>query len=135
MTPLGNKYLKTARLGQGSFRITALNLYNNTCCITGETTQPVLEAAHILPISQKGTHSLNNALLLRADIHILYDQGLVGIDDSYRVRVSGQIRDQYLNGKAYYTHEGAQLRSLPEDPMLRPDRDLLRWHMSNVFVP
>lgn len=131
---LGKKYLQTARLGQGAFRIMTLENFHHTCCITGETTVPVLEAAHIQPVSQDGEHSLKNGLLLRADLHILYDKGLVGVDPEYQIRISSEIARQYLNGRIYYSHNGAPLRSLPKDPELRPSPSLLEWHMNNIFV-
>lgn len=131
---LGKAYLRKARLGQGAFRLLTLENFNERCCITGETTVPVLEAAHIRPVAEGGDHTLANGLLMRADMHILYDRGLIGVDADYRIRISGQIRDQYFNGKAYYRHEGEPLRSLPDDEGLQPDRDLLRWHIENRFV-
>lgn len=130
---LGNQYLRTARLGQGAFRLMTLENYDRRCCITGETTVPVLEAAHIQPVALEGGHSLQNGLLMRADMHILYDKGLIGIDADYRIRVSSQIREQYLNGKVYYAHEGEQLRSLPKSEALWPSRDLLKWRMEEMF--
>jgi putative restriction endonuclease len=131
---LGKAYLRRARLGQGAFRLLTLENYGERCCITGENTVPVLEAAHIRPIARDGDHALSNGLLMRADLHILYDRGLIGVDPDYRIRVSGGIREQYLNGKVYYAHDGAELRSLPEDEALQPDRERLAWHMETVFV-
>lgn len=131
---LGKEYLRRARLGQGTFRLLTAKNYNQKCCITGETTLPVLEAAHIKPVTQDGNHTLSNGLLMRADMHILYDRGLIGIDQDYRIRISRQIREQYFNGKVYYSHEGEVMRSIPEDQGLRPAPDLLAWHMEKVFV-
>ena len=130
---LGAKYLRDARLGQGAFRLLTLDNYGERCCVTGETTVPVLQAAHIRPVSERGDHALSNGLLMRSDMHILYDQGLIGVDAGHRIRVSRQIRDRYYNGKAYYAHEGETLRSLPKAPELRPDPELLTWHMDAVF--
>ena len=130
----GKKYLQTTRLGQGAFRVLTLENYRHKCCITGETTIPVLEAAHIKPVTQGGNHYLGNGLLLRADLHILFDKGLVGVDPDYKIRVSPEIAHQYLNGKVYYAHNGEPLRSLPNSPELRPSTELLDWHMKNVFI-
>ncbi len=131
---LGPAYLRTARLGQGAFRLMTLENYEHRCCITGEATVPVLEAAHIRPVSDDGEHSLQNGLLMRADMHILFDRGLIGVDPDYRIRVSSRIREHYLNGRVYYAHDGQPLRSLPKRPDLRPDPGLLKWHMDEVFV-
>ncbi|HLO97214.1 MAG TPA: HNH endonuclease [Fimbriimonas sp.] len=130
----GNAYLQRARLGQAAFRVLTLKNYNERCCITGENTVPVLQAAHIKPVSEDGKHGLQNGLLLRADIHILFDKGLIGVDQDYRIRVSPSIREHYLNGKVYYEHDGEELRSLPSDKKLRPDPDLLKERMDRVFV-
>ena len=131
---LGKAYLRRARLGQGAFRLLTLENYDERCCITGETTVPVLEAAHIRPVARDGDHALSNGLLMRADMHILYDRGLIGVDRDYKIHVSGQIREHYLNGKVYYRHAGEPLRSVPEDAGLQPDPELLAWHMDHVFI-
>lgn len=130
----GNEYLRRARLGQGAFRAMITEAYHHRCCITGENTLPVLEAVHIKPVTQEGNHRIQNGLLMRADMHILYDRGLIGVTPDYEVRVSDLIREQWVNGKVYYMHDGEQLRSLPNDPSLHPDRDLLDWHMQTLFA-
>jgi len=129
----GNEYLRKARLGQGAFRLMTIKNFSHRCCVTGETTGPVLQAAHIQPVSADGDHSVRNGLLLRADVHILYDQGLIGIDHAYRIRVSPKIKDLYLNGKVYYAHDLAPMRSIPAVKDLRPDPALLDWHMQTIF--
>ncbi|HLK15888.1 MAG TPA: HNH endonuclease signature motif containing protein [Fimbriimonadaceae bacterium] len=130
----GRPALVRPRLGQGSFRLMTLDNYRHTCCITGETTRDVIEAAHILPVSRGGEHRLDNGLALRADMHILYDRGLLAIDPNYRVHVSPRIRHQYHNGVVYYTHEGQQLRVLPDDAPSRPNRDFLDRHYREAFI-
>ena len=62
----------------------------------------VLQACHILPYSQSHDNSLENGLLLRADIHILFDKKLITIDNDFNVRVSENIHSpkyRELNGK------------------------------------
>jgi putative restriction endonuclease len=130
----GNQYLRTARLGQGAFRAMITETYGRRCCVTGETTLPVLEAAHIRPVTSCGDNALTNGLLLRADMHILFDRGLIGISPDYKVRVSSQIREKFVNGRVYYAHEDQPLQSVPTAAELLPSRELLDWHMSEVFV-
>jgi putative restriction endonuclease len=130
----GTPYLQQARLGQGAFRILTLENYDRRCSITGETTLPVLQTAHIVPVADGGQHALDNGLLLRADLHILFDQGLVGITPDYRVQISRQIKDNYLNGRVYYAHHGHLLRSLPSDEALRPAPEYLERHMDERFL-
>src|SRR5207248_1303081 len=67
------------RLGQGAFRILVTDNYNRRCAITGERTLPALDAAHIKPYANSGTHEVSNGILLRRDIHSLFDAGYVTI--------------------------------------------------------
>ena len=86
-----------------------------------------------MPVSQEGRHRLDNGLCLRADVHRLFDRGLISVTPEYRIAASPQIRDLYLNGKPYYAHEGAELRALPNDPAAMPDPEALRQHYNEVF--
>ena len=133
-TVFGKSYLRKSRPGQAGFRIGLTEAYQRRCAITGENILPVLEAAHIQPVAYNGTNDLTNGLLLRSDMHILYDEGLLGITPDYTIQVSEQIRQAYVNGKVYYSWDGKPLTKLPSDPELQPDRERLEWHMQNVFV-
>lgn len=121
------------RIGQGQFRLRTLENYERTCCVTGEHTLPALEAAHILPVAQHGHHRLDNGLCLRAAVHRLFDNGLISITPEYRIVVSPLIRDLYLNGRPYYTHDGAKLRALPAVTSDQPNREALATHVEKVF--
>ena len=123
------------RLGQGAFRVVVTDAYDRRCAITGERTLPVLEASHIQPFAANGPHALQNGLLLRSDMHILFDKGLLTVTPEHRVEVSSQIKEQYANGKLYYSYHGETLRALPPAPFDRPSREFLDWHNSNIYVP
>ena len=69
----GKGYVIRPRIGQGLFRISVMEAYQKRCSITGEKTLPVLEAAHIKPYALSGPHVTSNGLLLRADLHKLFD--------------------------------------------------------------
>lgn len=129
----GREFLARARLGQGAFRTLVTDAYQRRCAITGESTLPVLEAAHIKPYAEDGAHHVTNGLLLRSDFHKLFDLGLVTVDPDYKVRVSPRIHEQWYNGKAYYRLDGQELAVVPSDNHDWPDRDLLRWHNTNCF--
>lgn len=129
----GTPVLMRPRLGQGQFRAGITNAYARTCAITGESTLPVLEAAHIRPVSEDGTHTLTNGLLLRSDFHKLFDAGLVTVTPDYTTVVSDQIKARWFNGKAYNTLHGQPLRSLPGRIADRPDPEQLRWHNDHCF--
>lgn len=130
----GREFLARARLGQGSFRTLVIDAYQRRCAITGESTLPALEAAHIRSYADQGPHQISNGLLIRSDFHRLFDAGLVTVEPDYRIRISGRIRDRYFNGKAYYRLHGQELAGLPGDSQDHPNHDFLRWHNENRFV-
>ena len=100
------QYLTRKRLGQGAFRALVTEAYQHRCAITGERTLPVLQAAHIKPPPRSGPNVTSNGLLLRADLHILFDQGLLTVTPDLRVEVSRRIREEYENGRDYYALRG-----------------------------
>lgn len=121
------------RLGQGAFRILVANAYQRRCAITGEKTLPVLQAAHIKPYSRNGMHEVSNGLLLRSDIHTLYDAGYITIDTDYRIEVSSHLHEDYGNGRDYYKYDGQKLLILPNHDYEMPSKSMLKWHNENVF--
>ena len=80
-------------------------------------------------VKHDGGHSLQNGLLMRADMHILHDKGRLGIDADFRIRFRAQLREQHLNGKADYAVEGEQRRYVSKSEALWPARDLLKWRL------
>lgn len=131
----GNPVLVKPRLGQGAFRVLVTDAYRRRCALTGESTLPVLEAAHILPFAEGGPHDLSNGMFLRSDFHKLFDLGMITVTPDYRVEVSPRIREDWFNGKAYYRLHGLPLTNLPESIVERPAPEFLRWHNDNLFQP
>ncbi len=129
----GDPVLVKLRLGQGAFRVLVTDAYRRRCAITGESTLPVLEAAHILPFAESGPHEISNGMLLRSDFHKLFDLGFITVTQDFRVEVSSRIREEWFNGKAYYSLHGKELANLPEPIAHRPDPVFLRWHNQNRF--
>lgn len=122
------------RLGQNSFRMMVSQSYQNKCVISGEKTGPVLEAAHIKPYAEKGPHVISNGLLLRSDIHKLFDDGYMTIDKNYKVVVSKRIREDFGNGREYYKYDNSSLiEKLPQDKSNWPDLNYIEWH-NNKFL-
>lgn len=80
----GADYLAKARLGQGAFRTLVTDIYHRRCAVTGERSLPALEAAHIKAHAAKGPNQTQNGLLLRADIHRLFDEGYVTVNPDLR---------------------------------------------------
>ena len=122
------------RLGQGAFRVIVTDGYHRRCALTDSHILHVLDAAHIKPYSLGGTHEPNNGILLRQDVHTLFDRGYLTVTPEYRVEVSGRIREEFDNGKEYYAIHGQSIH-LPEAAELRPSRRSLIWHNETVFNP
>lgn len=129
----GRERLIASRLGQGGFRLSVLDAYQRRCAITGERITPVLEAAHIKPYAYQGPHAVSNGLLLRSDLHRLFDLGYVSVDPDYRFLVSSRLQDEFHNGKDYYELAGSRLAVVPERQQDLPDKGFLQWHNEAVF--
>jgi putative restriction endonuclease len=128
----GAPTLISPRLGQGAFRVLVTDIYGRRCTITRERTLPALEAAHIRPYADGGDHIPTNGLLLRRDIHSLFDAGYVTVTPDYRFEVSRRIREEYENGRHYYALHGTEIEK-PSDPKFLPARDVLTWHNDERF--
>jgi putative restriction endonuclease len=106
--------------------------YDRKCAITSEKVLPVLEAAHIRPYVEAGPHQVDNGILLRSDLHILFDRGYLTVDPDLRLQVSRRIHDEFHNGRAYYALHGSHVRE-PNRPEYRPSPEFLSWHNEEVF--
>lgn len=109
------------RRGQPEFRIRLIDAYSGRCAVTGCDAVEALEAAHIMPYSGEKSNHVANGLLLRADIHTLFDLNLLGIEpDSQTIVLSANLLRtclKELNGK--------QL-TCPADGRLHPSKEALR---------
>jgi putative restriction endonuclease len=129
----GEPVLIRPRLGQGAFRLLVTDLYSRRCAITGERTLPALEAAHIKPYAEGGEHAGSNGILMRRDVHSLFDAGYVTVTKDHRFEVSRRIREEFENGRHYYALHGTSV-ALPNSVELRPNADALVWHNENRFL-
>nr|WP_180203844.1 DUF2002 family protein [Pseudomonas sp. SbOxS1]NYU03606.1 DUF2002 family protein [Pseudomonas sp. SbOxS1] len=75
------------RQGQGSFRSGLLTAYEGRCAITNYAVEEVLEAAHITPYLGPKTNHISNGLLLRSDLHTLWDRGLIYLCDGLKLHL------------------------------------------------
>jgi len=107
------------RLGQGSFRVLITDTYERHCAVTGEKALPALEAAHIQPVTQEGKHRIDNGLLLRSDIHRLFDSGYVTITPDYKFRASRKLKDDFHNGEEYFRLQGRNIWVPRDSPAAR----------------
>lgn len=134
---LGNRYgseiLTRVRLGQGAFRVLITDAYGRRCAVSGEKTLPVLDAAHIKPYDKSGPHYISNGLLLRTDLHKLFDKGYLTITKDYKIEVSKRIKEEFENGRDYYKYHGNNLINIPSRPIDRPAQKFLDWHNQNIY--
>ena len=129
----GKPQIVLPRLGQGSFRIVVTEAYERRCALTGERTLPALDAAHIKPYSVLQKHEVSNGLLMRSDLHRLFDEGYITVNPvDRRILISKRIREEFENGKEYYRLHGQAVRD-PVQTAYRPLSGNLEYHSQNVF--
>lgn len=110
-----------ARRGQPRFRGELMDAYSGQCVITGTRVDGVLEAAHIIPVADEPFFHVTNGLLLRADVHALFDQGLLWIDpETRRIRTHESLMDS-----EYAAYNGRPLAE-PRYPEQRPSQEALQ---------
>lgn len=112
------------RQGQAQFRDALMKAYDGRCAETNCDSPAALEAAHIRPYRGEHTNIVANGLLLRADIHGLFDLGLLAVNPETRAVVISDL----LPGDHYKPLHDRPL-NLPANPALHPDQALLveRW--------
>jgi hypothetical protein len=118
-----NLALIVQRRGQSEFREALLCTYNSTCCFSGCTVEQVLDAAHIVPYQGSATNHVRNGLLLRTDLHTLFDLGLITVDAATLTI----LVDPSLAGTTYAEFDGRPIRA-PRDPKDRPAEQFLKYH-------
>lgn len=121
------------RRGQQAFREALIERYEGRCLVTGCDVLPVLEAAHIVPYKGAETNHPENGLLLRGDIHTLFDLGLLAISNDFLVIVHPS-----LHNSSHGVLHGRRLQ-LPDDPWRRPSLGALaahrRWASLDQVIP
>lgn len=110
------------RRGQPLFRAQLLDAYGGGCAITGCTALEVLEAAHIVPYRGEHTHRVDNGLLLRADLHTLFDCQLLWITSEHTVELAPS-----LMATDYAVFAGQPI-NLPDDRRSHPNPAHLAEH-------
>jgi len=126
MIPRLQEFARRVRAGQRWFRENLMNLYGAKCAITGWGPPEVLESAHILWHSESGLNDNGNGLLVRSDLHTLFDTGLLRIDPSRLV----VVLDPALEGTPYWEMDGAPLRPRVDGSQPRLEYLEARWSSS-----
>jgi HNH endonuclease len=129
----GAPILIAPRLGQGAFRVAVTEAYGRQCAITNGKVLPALDAAHIKPYGEGGLHTKSNGILLRKDIHSIFDAGYVTIKDDFTFSVSKKVKEVFNNGEEYLRLQGALVRR-PERKADCPDTEFLRWHNKERYL-
>ncbi|MFC1660186.1 HNH endonuclease [Gemmatimonadota bacterium] len=128
----GDPFLQPRRLGQGMFRAVITDVYQRRCAVTQEKALPALEAAHIRPFKDVAEHTISNGILLRSDVHRLFDAGYITITPEYQVEASRRMKDDFHDGDTYLRLNGTHI-FVPEPVALRPDPAALQWHNEERF--
>ncbi|WP_165886502.1 HNH endonuclease [Sphingomonas sp. PP-F2F-A104-K0414] len=108
------------RRGQAKFRTSLIKRYGPRCALSGCTVMAIVEAAHIWPYRGEEDNHVQNGLLLRADLHTLYDLDLIGIDPRFILHVADDLKNS----------EYAHLSGLQIDLCAKPSRTAIesRWN-------
>lgn len=120
------------RRGQPRFRQKLLKLYRKTCIVTGCKIIDLLEAAHLFPHSNKNDYSLSNGILLRADIHTLFDLGLIAINpENMLLELNIILKDSDDYKKLNNLDISSKLLKL--NPKYKLNEQGLRWRWENFI--
>ncbi len=113
------------RRGQPEFRRKLIELYEGRCAVSSYDAVEALEAAHIVPYRGPQTNHPSNGLLLRADLHTLFDLGLLTVDaSSMTVIIAASLR-----GTSYEAYSGMPVRT-PQGDHGQPSVEALDYHRS-----
>jgi len=116
------------RRGQAPFRQKLLASYGGRCAITESRVTSLLEAAHITPHAEGSDYRVSNGILLRADVHTLFDLHLLGIDPKLRVRLSQEIKNS-----EYGRYDGKHIERLPSIPSDQPSPTALQQRFEDFL--
>lgn len=111
---------------QPKFRENILKAYGGRCAVCGLREEPLLDAAHIIPISKDGPSEVPNGLSLCQIHHSAYDKNILGIDRKYRIHINQKMlkkADGPMLEHCFKNLHGKEI-NLPS-PSRRPDRDRL----------
>lgn len=120
--PGGHRRLTAlGRIGQDEFRRQLLMRFGPVCAFTGPQPEKSLHAAHVIPYAKSARHELAGGLLLRADLHALFDGGLITVDGNLKVRIDPSLR----SFRELARLDGSSLRINPADRLLPKLREIL----------
>ncbi len=119
--------MRLQRIRQDQFRTSLLAAYGGRCAVSGNDVPEVLQAAHIEPYRGRISQRAANGILLRSDLHLLYDAHLMTVEpDTHRIHISSELAHS-----EYLRLAGTQM-AIPRDRKARPNEDLLAHHFELV---
>lgn len=132
----GAPRLRPVRVGQAAFKALVQEAYGRRCAVTGDKIVPVLQAAHIRPVTDQGENRVDNGLLLRSDVHTLFDRGYLGVHPERRtLLVSPRLRSDWGNGEEFYERaRSAESIAAPARRVDQPNSEFLTWHADTIFM-
>lgn len=114
------------RQGQRKFREDLIKVYKGRCAMTGCRVKGVLEAAHIKPYHLSKENNSENGILLRADLHTLFDLNLIVVHPQTK-----QIKiKESLQESSYKRFDGIILQAY-QKKIYSPDDCYLEWRYQN----
>jgi hypothetical protein len=116
------------RQGQSKFRNKLLDNYKKKCCFSNCDVTAVLEACHIYPYMGPKTNHLQNGIILRSDLHSLYDQGLIYFDEKYIIRLTERLKIS----EQYRYLDGQPIKNLPKNELMRPSKEAIKYKLKEV---
>jgi putative restriction endonuclease len=123
------------RINQNFFRKMVLSNYNNSCAICSLNHSSLLVASHIIPWSKNIEARLNphNGLCLCSIHDKAFDQGLISLDDQFKVILSPQIHN--IKNKAINNYFIVfNNREINNPKKFFPSSDFLSYHRNNIFI-
>ncbi len=123
------------RVNQTFFRKAVLATYENKCCITGISINELLRASHIIPWSRNESTRLNpeNGLCLNSLHDQAFDQGLITLDEEYRVVLSKRITSCFTDEFILRTFKPYEHKTIFIPKRFAPNQDFLEYHRKNIF--
>lgn len=110
------------RQGQGIFRRRLLEAYSSRCAVTQYDANSAVEAAHIRPYSGPFSNDIGNGILLRADIHTLFDLRQIAINpETLRLAIGRELK------KTRYSKLENRAIFVPTKYEFRPRSEFLRY--------
>lgn len=131
------KSISSQRIGQDFFRKTVLASYNLRCCITGISVKSLLIASHIKPWAKSDDilekTNPRNGLCLNALHDRAFDNGLISIDEDYRILVSKELKRSEFSPQSIDFFLRFERKKIELPSKFMPGLEFIRYHNTEIF--